>query len=188
MYVKCLPQCLTHRKYSVSSNCYSNNVIMQMENIQGELNAKSTNSFYLCFTLRLRVSKFYMLEQKAGDRIDTVKGRPGAGTEVAKTRMRNIVREPRTESTLTFKITACEPGKSEFGTVTAKKNGNGQKGGGMLEQGRRYDFKTLLRPHLGVRAQGQTQPVYRQSSSLPYLTTEPYQLFNSTCFFIHSDI
>lgn len=78
-----------------------------------------------------------MLEQKAGDRLDTVKGRPGAGTEVAKTRMRKIIREPRTESTLTFKITACELGKSEFGTVTAKKNENGQKGGGHVGAGKR---------------------------------------------------
>lgn len=129
-----------------------------------------------------------MLEQKAGDRIDTVKGRPGAGTEVAKTRMRKIVREPRTKSTLTFKITACEPGNiwSEFGTGTAKKNGNGQKGGGHVGAGKRYDFKKLLRQHLGVRAQGQTQPVCRQSSSLPYLATELYQLFKSTSSFIHS--
>ena len=51
------------------------------------------------------------------------------------------MKEAVTKSTLTPK----SPGVSqaEFGTVTAKKNGKGQKGGSRLEQGVAEDFKKL---------------------------------------------
>lgn len=66
---------------------------------------------------------------KRQERKDLVKGRPGTAIKVFNTWERKI-REPIANAPSPSKITWCEPRKSEFITVTAKKKiGMGRKEG-----------------------------------------------------------
>lgn len=76
------------------------------------------------------------LGQKARERIATVKGRPGAGTEAGKN-------------------TWCEPEKSEFGQLQPRKMKMGRKEGHVgAASGVRV--QETVRKHLGVRTEGLT--------------------------------